>query len=139
MVWLLNSNSLIDPGILAMKGEYCFPNLDFDIAKMTFDLRCIKKSMFHQHNLDQLHNSGDCQDDFKVSTLADATQKLGGITRGRRTQKSSASASIQFPRPRFSHGLKRKKLELAGEIKRHKEMGNLWLSRDCGQFRPIYV
>ena len=80
MVWLLNSNSLIDPGILAMKGEYCFPNLDFDIAKMTFDLRCIKKSMFHQHNLDQLHNSGDCQDDFKVSTLADATQKLGGIT-----------------------------------------------------------
>ena len=46
MVWLLNSNSLIDPGILAMKGEYCFPNLDFDIAKMTFDLRCIRRACF---------------------------------------------------------------------------------------------
>ena len=48
-----------------MKGEDSFPDLDSDKAKMTFDQRRVKKNIFHQHNLDQLHNCGDCQDDFK--------------------------------------------------------------------------
>ena len=48
-----------------MKGEDSFPDLDSDKAKMTFDQRSVKKNIFHQHNLDQLHNCGDCQDDFK--------------------------------------------------------------------------
>ena len=48
-----------------MKGEDSFPDLDSDKAKMTLDQRSVKKKIFHQHNLDQLHNCGDCQDDFK--------------------------------------------------------------------------
>ena len=48
-----------------MKGEDSFPDLDSDKAKMTFDQRSVKKNIFHKNNLDQLHNCGDCQDDFK--------------------------------------------------------------------------
>ena len=65
LVWLLNTNSLIDAGILGMKGEYSFPDLNSDKVKMTYDHRTVKEKTFHHHNLDQLHNCGDCQDDFK--------------------------------------------------------------------------
>ena len=48
-----------------MKGEDSFPDLDSEKAKMTIDRRSVKKNIFHKNNLDQLHNCGDCQDDFK--------------------------------------------------------------------------
>ena len=51
-----------------MKGEDSFPDLDSDKAKMTFDQRSVKKNIFHKNNLDQLHNCGDCHDDFKGMT-----------------------------------------------------------------------
>ena len=52
-----------------MKGEYSFPDLDSDKVKMTFEQRSVKEKIFHHHNLDQLHNCGDCQDDFKGGSM----------------------------------------------------------------------
>ena len=65
LVWLLNSNSLINSGILGMKGESRFPDLDSDTVRMSSDQKNVKKRKFNSNNLDQLHNCGDCQDDFK--------------------------------------------------------------------------
>jgi len=64
LIWLMNSNTLINKGVLGDKGETEFP--DFESDRVSFknekESRKLQK-IFHVK--DRLHFCGSCEDDFK--------------------------------------------------------------------------
>jgi len=60
LIWLLNSNTLIEYKVLGTKGEERFPDLDKANVKKKH-----LTNIFHEENRDHLHNSGDSEDDFR--------------------------------------------------------------------------
>ena len=70
-----------------MKGESRFPDLGSERVRMSPEQRMRKRRIFHQANLDVLHNCGNCQDDFQgdISFKMDQGVKIlfTGLNSGR--------------------------------------------------------